>query len=70
MKKIKDLRAYVLHSEDQGADYRAKAGEHWISQTVIATPMSQYPAYSGTRTSFGIDVLGSLMVEVEAGHFY
>ncbi len=66
MKKIKDLRAYVLQSEDQGADYHAKAGEHWISQTVIATPMSQYPEYSRTRASFGIDVLGSLMVEVEA----
>ena len=66
MKKIKDIRAYVLESEDQGADYHAKAGEHWITQTVIATPMSQYPEYSGTRTSFGIDVLGSMMVEVEA----
>jgi L-rhamnonate dehydratase len=66
MKKIKDLRAYVLHSEDQGADYHSKAGEHWITKTVIATPMSQYPEYRGTRTSFGIDVLGSLMVEVEA----
>jgi L-rhamnonate dehydratase len=66
MKKIKDLRAYILRSEDQGADYHAKEGEHWISQTVIATPMSQYPEYSGTRASFGIDVLGSLMVEVEA----
>lgn len=66
MKKIKDLRAYVLHSEDQGADYHAKAGEHWITQTIIATPMSQYPEYSGTRTSFGIDVLGSMMVEVES----
>ncbi len=66
MQKIVDLRAYVLKSDNQGADYHAREGEHWINKTVITTPMSRYPEYQGTRTSFGIDVLGSLMVEVEA----
>jgi L-rhamnonate dehydratase len=33
---------------------------------MIATPMSKFPAYQATRRSFGIDVLGSLLVEVEA----
>ena len=66
MKKIKDVRAFVLESDDQGADYHARTGGHWINETVIATPMSKYPEYQKTRTSFGIDVLGSLLVEVEA----
>jgi len=66
MKKISDVRAYILKSDDQGADYHAKTGDHWISKTIIATPMSAYPDYRETRASFGIDVLGSLMVEVEA----
>ena len=64
--KIKDLRAYILRSDDQGADYHAREGEHWINKTVIATPMSRYPEYRETRTSFGIDVLGTLLVEVES----
>jgi L-rhamnonate dehydratase len=55
----------VLEGGDQGADYHARAGEHWITKTVIATPMSRYPEYQKTRTSFGIGVLGSLLVEVE-----
>ena len=32
----------------------------------IATPMSRYPEYRAHRSSFGLDVLGSLVVEVEA----
>ena len=66
MKKIVDLRALVQPGADQGADYHAKPDGHWINSTVIATPMSKYPAYQATRRSFGIDVLGSVLVEVEA----
>lgn len=66
MKRIVDLRAKVLQGSEQGADYHARADGHWINSTVIATPMSRYPEYQKTRTSFGIDVLGSLLVEVEA----
>ena len=66
MKRIVDLRAKVLEGTEQGADYHARAAGHWINSTVIATPMSRYPEYQKTRTSFGIDVLGSLLVEVEA----
>jgi len=60
------MRALVLDGEEQGADYHAKSGEHWINSTVIATPMSKYPDYRTTRRSFGIDVLGTVLVEVEA----
>lgn len=66
MKRITDLRAFVQEGAAQGADYHAKEGEHWISGTQIATPMSKYPEFKETRKSFGIDVLGTVMVEVEA----
>jgi L-rhamnonate dehydratase len=64
--KIRDVRTYILKSDDQGADYHARGGTHWINKTRIATPMSKYPEYSETRSSFGIDVLGTLLVEVES----
>lgn len=66
MKKIVDVRALVQEGTDQGADYHAKPDGHWINSTPIATPMSKYPAYRETRRSFGIDVLGTMLVEVEA----
>jgi L-rhamnonate dehydratase len=66
MKKIIALRALVQGGQDQGADYHAKPDGHWINSTVIATPMSKYPEYQATRRSFGIDVLGTVLVEVEA----
>lgn len=64
--KIVDLRAYVLDTSEQGADYHAREEGHWINSTVIANPMSKYPDYHDDRVSWGIDVLGSVMVEVEA----
>ena len=66
MKKIVDLRAFVTRDGGKGADYHANDDDHWITGTRIATPMSKYPEYEQTRTSFGIDVLGTVMVEVEA----
>jgi len=48
-----------------GADYHDQPGEHWIDGQ-IATPMSKYPEYRARRSSFGINVLGTLVVEVEA----
>lgn len=66
MKKIVDVRALVQEGAEQGGDYHAKPDGHWINSTAIATPMSKYPAYQQTRRSFGIDVLGTLLVEVEA----
>jgi L-rhamnonate dehydratase len=66
MKKIVDVRALVQEGADQGADYHAKPDGHWINSTPIATPMSKYPEYRETRRSFGIDVLGTVLVELEA----
>jgi len=62
-RKIRHLRAYTVRGG--GADYHDQAADHWIDDH-IATPMSKYPGYAESRRSFGIDVLGSLVVEVEA----
>jgi L-rhamnonate dehydratase len=48
-----------------GADYHDQDAGHWIDDHV-ASPMSRYPQYRRSRQSFGIDVLGTLVVQVEA----
>jgi L-rhamnonate dehydratase len=60
---IKDVRAYTVRGG--GADYHDQSGYHWIDDHV-ATPMARYPEYRQSRQSFGINVLGTLVVEVEA----
>lgn len=60
---IRQVRGYVVRGG--GADYHDQAAGHWIDGQ-IATPMAKYPAYQRTRSSFGLGVLGSLVVEVEA----
>lgn len=62
-RKIVAIRAYVV--EGGGGDYHDQEEEHWIVKQ-IATPMSIYPEYKKTRTSFGINALKTLVVEVEA----
>ena len=61
---IKDVRTYIT-SKKSGGDYHLQEEGHWISDTVIANPMSPYPEYKQTRTSWGIGVLGSVIVEIE-----
>ncbi|AUN33477.1 L-rhamnonate dehydratase [Niveispirillum cyanobacteriorum] len=60
---IRDVRAYVVRGG--GADYHDQGDGHWIDDH-IATPMSRYPEYRQSRQSFGINVLGTLVVEIEA----
>ena len=60
---IRQVRAYVIRGG--GADYHDQAGGHWIDDH-IATPMSRYPEYRQSRRSFGINVLGTLVIEVQA----
>jgi L-rhamnonate dehydratase len=61
--RIRAVRAYVVGGA--GADYHAQSPDHWIDGP-IATPMSAYPEYRAKRSSFGLNVLGSVVVEVEA----
>ena len=60
---IRQVRASVVRGG--GADYHDQEGAHWIDDH-IATPMSRYPEYRQSRRSFGINVLGTLVVEIEA----
>lgn len=63
--RIVAVRASVVRGG--GSDYADQGGRsHWIDGRV-ATPMSKYPEYRETRSSFGLDVLGSLVVEIEDG---
>ncbi len=60
---IKHVRAYTLRGG--GADYHDQSDGHWIDDH-ICTPMAKYPEYRQSRRSFGINVLGTLVVEIEA----
>ena len=62
MPTIKHVRAFTVRG---GADYHDQGAGHWIDDH-IATPMARYPEYRQSRQSFGINVLGTLVVEVEA----
>jgi L-rhamnonate dehydratase len=61
--RVASVRALVVRGG--GADYHDQQQGHWIDGQ-IATPMSVYPEYRATRSSFGLNVLGSVVVEVEA----
>ena len=63
MLTIKCVRAFTARGG--GADYHDQGGNHWIDDH-IATPMSKYPEYRQSRQSFGLNVLGTLVVEIEA----
>ncbi len=61
--RIRQVRAF--YARGGGADYHDQTPGHWIDDH-IATPMAKYPAYRASRQSFGLNVLGTLVVEVEA----
>ena len=63
MPTIRHVRAFTLRGA--GADYHDQGSDHWIDDH-IATPMAKYPEYRQSRQSFGLNVLGTLVVEVEA----
>jgi L-rhamnonate dehydratase len=63
LSKIKHVRAFTVRGG--GADYHDQGEGHWIDDH-IATPMARYPEYRQSRQSFGINVLGTLIVEIEA----
>jgi len=69
--KIKSLKAYVVGSkeleEKSGGcgDYHAQQKGHWIVDSMISNPMSSYPEYKKSRTSWGIGAMGTVIAEVE-----
>ncbi|MDR5775747.1 MULTISPECIES: L-rhamnonate dehydratase [unclassified Caballeronia] len=63
MPTIRQVRAFTVRGG--GADYHDQGANHWIDDH-ISTPMARYPEYRQSRQSFGLNVLGSLVVEIEA----
>ena len=63
--KIQEVRAYVIAANEMGADYHNQKGSHWIIDLPIANPMSVYEEYKAERTSWGINALGTVVVQVE-----
>jgi L-rhamnonate dehydratase len=63
--KIIAVRAYVIDPTEMGADYHNQNGSHWIDDLPIANPMSVYEEYKAKRTSWGINSLGTVVVQVE-----
>ena len=64
MPTIRAVRAFTVESGG-GADYHDQGDGHWIDDH-IASPMARYPEFRASRKAFGIDVLGTLVVELEA----
>jgi L-rhamnonate dehydratase len=64
--RIKDVRVYTMAPSAKAGTY-FKPGEstHWLVDTVISNPMSGYAKYREKRSSWGIGVLSSLVVEIE-----
>ena len=62
--RIAAVRTWVPAIDDAGDYFRGDTG-HWLTDTVIANPMSVYPEYRERRESWGIKTLGSVFVEIE-----
>lgn len=78
--KIKEVRAYVSRTNEYGAsDVHDTDNSHWImghtdangewdhktSHPPIANPMSRFPEYAGSRQSWGVAKISTVIVEVE-----
>lgn len=63
--RIADVRAHIIEQSGSGGDYHDQAKGHWLIDSLIANPMSGYADYKASRTSWGIAVLGSILIEVE-----
>jgi L-rhamnonate dehydratase len=62
---ITDVRVFLVQSEGDGGDYFQQGKGHWLIDTLIANPMSGYEQYKASRSSWGIGVMGSILVEIE-----
>lgn len=65
--KIVSLETFIPTNNDgqgSGGDYHRQTSGHWIIDTPISNPMSRFEQYRHSRTSWGIGVLGSLVVIV------
>ena len=64
--RIKDIRVYTSSPSAGGGTYfKPGASSHWLVDSLISNPMSGYPEYRERRSSWGIGVLGAIVVEIE-----
>ena len=64
--RIKDVRVYTIKpSASAGTYFKPGASSHWLVDTLISNPMSGYAQYREKRSSWGIGVLGAVVVEIE-----
>ena len=64
--RIKDLRVYnVKPSDKAGTYFRQGDAKHWLVDSLISNPMSGYEKYREKRSSWGIGILGAIVVEIE-----
>ena len=62
--KISEIKVSIVKTQSAGADYTDHAAGHWINDTIIANPMSIYPAYQDSRSSWGMDAIKGIFIEI------
>ena len=63
---IKEVRVFtVAAAASAGTYFKPGDAKHWLVDSLISNPMSGYASYREKRSSWGIGVLGSLVVEIE-----
>ena len=64
--RIKDLRVHTIApAAGAGTYFKPGDAKHWLVDSLIANPMSGHPKYRAKRSSWGVGVLGALVVEIE-----
>ena len=64
--RIAGIRVSTVEPAARGGTYFQRGeGRHWLTDSLIANPMSGFPPYRESRASWGIDVLDSIVVEIE-----
>ena len=68
--KISEIKVSIVKTQSAGADYTDHAKGHWINDTIVANPMSKYPEYQESRTSWGMNGIKGIFIEIstEGGH--
>jgi L-rhamnonate dehydratase len=64
--RIKDIRVFTLSPASKTGTYFTPGDtKHWLVDSLIANPMSGYAKYREKRSSWGIGVVGAIVVEIE-----
>ena len=67
--EITDVRVYTVADQAGGGTYfKPGASGHWLVDSLISNPMSGHAQYRDKRSSWGIGVLGTLVVEIESAN--